>query len=363
MEHAVDGDRDGRRRPRPDRARRPTSTGPRGRWSSSRAWPGHPLLVSLLLSWQATGLVALDTIACVVVLSLEHAPFLDQSTLLRVAGAAATAGFAVVNAAVRRQREARLARITRVAEVAQEAILPAVPPELGGFAIASRYVSASHDALVGGDLFDAGRHQPVRPGPGRGRAREGPPGGQDGRARAVGVPAAGRPSRTAPLDVAVALDDSLQGDLGEEDFVTAVLRELGPLRTLEIVNCGHPAPLLVPADGAPRELTATMPALPLGLGTEPGARPVPARPRGPPAAVHRRPVGGARRARGVPRPGRSRRRAPRPRPQYAVDGLLAAAAGYAGGTLADDVAVLLVDVTDAGPRPPAGTGSRLLTRA
>ena len=264
---------------------------------------------------------------------------------------------------MRRQREARLARITRVAEVAQEAILPAVPPELGGFAIASRYVSASHDALVGGDLFDAvATTRGVRVLVGDVRGKGLPAVRTAAHALSAFRQLAGRPELRL-VDVAVALDDSLQGDLGEEDFVTAVLCELGPLRTLEIVNCGHPAPLLVPADGAPRELTATRPALPLGLGTEP----VPDRYRLDPGDRLLLFTDGLSEARdghgvfldlaghaGVLRD---------PDLQHAVDGLLAAAAQHAGGTLADDVAVLLVDVTDAGPRPPAGTGSRLLTRA
>ncbi len=322
-----------------------------------------PLLVSLLLSWRATGLVALYTVACVVVLSLEHGRLLDQATVLRVAGAAATAGFAVVNAAVRRQREARLARMTQVAEVAQEAILPAVPPELGGFAIASRYVSASHDALVGGDLFDAvATTRGVRVLVGDVRGKGLPAVRTAAHTLSAFRQLAGRPELRL-VDVAAALDESLQGDLGEEDFVTAVLCELGPLRTLEIVNCGHPAPLLVPAEGEVRELTATRAALPLGLGADP----VPDRYRlsaGDRLLLFTDGLSEARdghgafldlaRHAGVLRD---------PDLQHAVDGLLAAAAQHAGGSLTDDVAVLLVDVTDAGPRPPAGAPRRLLTRA
>ena len=312
-----------------------------------------PLLVSLLLSWRATGLVALYTIACVVVLSLEHGPLLDQSTLLRVAGAAATAGFAVVNAAVRRQREARLARITQVAEVAQEAILPAVPPELGGFAIASRYVSASHDALVGGDLFDAvATTRGVRV--------------LVGDVRGKGLPAVRTAAHTLSAFRQLAGRPSCAWSTSPPRS-TSPCRAISARRTSSRPSCassGHCAPSRsstavtpLPCWSRPRrlrELTATRAALPLGLGADP----VPDRYRlsaGDRLLLFTDGLSEARdghgafldlaRHAGVLRD---------PDLQHAVDGLLAAAAQHAGGSLTDDVAVLLVDVTDAGPRPPAG---------
>jgi serine phosphatase RsbU (regulator of sigma subunit) len=238
-----------------------------------------------------------------------------------------------------------------------------VPAELGGFAIASRYVSASHDALVGGDLYDAvATSRGVRVLVGDVRGKGLPAVRTAAHALSAFRQLAARPELRL-VDVAAALDESLQGDLGEEDFVTAVLCELGPLRTLEIVNCGHPGPLLVPAAGAPRELSATRPALPLGLGTHP----VPDRYRldaGDRLLLFTDGLSEARDGHGVFLDLAAHADLLRaPDLQHAVDGLLAAAAQHAGGTLADDVAVLLVDVADSGAGLPAGTARRLLTGA
>ncbi|UNO38961.1 PP2C family protein-serine/threonine phosphatase [Streptomyces sp. MST-110588] len=60
-------------------------------------------------------------------------------------------------------------------------------------------------------------------------------------------------------------DRRLAGDLGEEDFITAVTAEFAPGR-VRLVNCGHHPPLLLPAEGPP---TLVQPAeaatTPLGL--------------------------------------------------------------------------------------------------
>jgi serine phosphatase RsbU (regulator of sigma subunit) len=67
---------------------------------------------------------------------------------------AVISGFAVVIAQTRHRREQRLRRMTVIAEAAQHAILRATPSELDGVRLASRYVSASAQALIGGDLYD-----------------------------------------------------------------------------------------------------------------------------------------------------------------------------------------------------------------
>ena len=55
---------------------------------------------------------------------------------------------------MRRRREERLARMTAVEEAAQLALLPPLPPEMTGINIAARYRSATHEASVGGDLYE-----------------------------------------------------------------------------------------------------------------------------------------------------------------------------------------------------------------
>jgi serine phosphatase RsbU (regulator of sigma subunit) len=51
----------------------------------------------------------------------------------------------------------------------------------------------------------------------------------------------------------------------QEDFVTAVFAELDPRGWLQLVNCGHPPPLRLGADGDLAELSPAAFAPPLGL--------------------------------------------------------------------------------------------------
>ena len=68
--------------------------------------------------------------------------------------------------------------------------------------------------------------------------------------------------------VAAALDRSVTRAIGPEDFVTAVLVQVDTDGSAIVVNCGHPAPLLV-RGGRATELDPPEPAPPLGLGPRP----------------------------------------------------------------------------------------------
>jgi phosphoserine phosphatase RsbU/P len=54
----------------------------------------------------------------------------------------------------RTQQEQLLLRVSRIAEVAQRTILRSVPLRMGRVALAVRYLSATEDALVGGDFYE-----------------------------------------------------------------------------------------------------------------------------------------------------------------------------------------------------------------
>ena len=113
-----------------------------------------PLAASLVVSWPATALVASAAVLAVGLLSFVIGDLDTGPGLIRVLGSGALAGFAVIGAHVRTQREQRIRAMTQIATVAQTAIQHPVPAQVAGVALASRYVSASADALVGGDLFD-----------------------------------------------------------------------------------------------------------------------------------------------------------------------------------------------------------------
>lgn len=173
--------------------------------------------------------------------------------------------FAVANSAMRTAAQRRITQVRAVARVAQSAILREVPATVTAARLASRYVSASPEARVGGDLLD------VVAGPGH-------PRWLIGDTRGKGLPAVrlasvamtsfrdacAQPGVSLP-EVARVVDGSVARAAGEEDFVTAVFAELDPHGWLQLVVCGHPPPLRLTADGKLQALTPAAYATPLGL--------------------------------------------------------------------------------------------------
>jgi serine phosphatase RsbU (regulator of sigma subunit) len=262
------------------------------------------------------------------------------------------AAFAVANAALRTSAQRRLGQVRAVARVAQSALLREVPAAITTGRLASRYVSASAEARVGGDLLE------VVPDPGH-------PRWLIGDTRGKGLPAVRLASvamtsfrdacAQADLslpEVARVVDRSVTRAAGDEDFVTAVFAELDPGGWLQLVTCGHPPPLRLAADGDLRALTPRAYATPLGLhpdiqpstfSVSPGDR----------LLFY---TDGLLEARD--RAGRYFRledcldTVRHPDLQAAVDGLLDRLLAHAGRRLDDDVALLLLEATS----PPAWPG-------
>ena len=177
------------------------------------------------------------------------------------------AAAAVAIAAVRVHRERRFAEVSAMAEAAQRAILPVVPARLGGVAVATRYRSAAHGALVGGDLYDC-YHSESRVrfliGDVRGKGIT----GVEQAARVIRAFRQAAALRESLSEVAREMDDYLADFFGDEEFVTALLVEVSGPGQLTFLNAGHPPPQLVRATGE-SELIELAPALPLGLALGP----------------------------------------------------------------------------------------------
>jgi phosphoserine phosphatase RsbU/P len=176
----------------------------------------------------------------------------------------AVSAVAVAVAVVRIQRERRFARVSRIAEVAQRAVLPVIPSPVKGLTAATRYLSASEDSVVGGDLYDCSLTEgytrfivgDVR-GKGIGAVE------QAARViRAFRQAAASQQTLTALVED---MDTYLRAFFDEEEFVTAVIVDATTPDRLSLVNCGHQPALMVRADGA-AELLDVPPGVPLGLG-------------------------------------------------------------------------------------------------
>jgi sigma-B regulation protein RsbU (phosphoserine phosphatase) len=191
------------------------------------------------------------------------APNSAGSAMVNVGGIVLATIIAAAVAVVRQRQAERIAELSRLASVAQQAVLRPLGPKVGTLAVAGRYISASAAADIGGDLYEAldtpyGIRMIIGDVRGKGLDAVRLASIVLGSYRHVAYERADLRAIVADLDRAVARSVG-----GDEDFVTAVLvEERGG--TLTIVNCGHPAPLLL-RRGTVVPLDPVAPAPPLGF--------------------------------------------------------------------------------------------------
>ncbi|MFF2809797.1 PP2C family protein-serine/threonine phosphatase [Streptomyces sp. NPDC058000] len=170
----------------------------------------------------------------------------------------------------RDRHQRQLGQVRSVAVAAQQVLLWPLPHRIGRLRIESAYISAEAEAEIGGDLYGA---VPV---PGGTRMVIGDVRGKGlaaiGEAAVLVGAFRGSAYRHLPLTAMVAhLGNSVHWNLAhapEEDlesFVTALVLDVhDDDPAIEMVNCGHPPPLLL-GDGWIRSLEVAEPAVPLGL--------------------------------------------------------------------------------------------------
>src|SRR5512132_3064105 len=113
-----------------------------------------PLLAAAGLDGPRTAMVGLYALGLAVLLGIPDG---IVGTTVHLPGCLVVARAAALRACLayrRIQHERLLLRVTRIAEVAQRTILRPVPPRMGRVALAVRYLSATEDALVGGDFYE-----------------------------------------------------------------------------------------------------------------------------------------------------------------------------------------------------------------
>ncbi|AEB42119.1 MULTISPECIES: PP2C family protein-serine/threonine phosphatase [Micromonospora] len=220
-----------------------------------------PFLAAALASWRVV--LGAGTVA-----SLLGAGFalaertLSLSTAVAVAGIVLGTGIAAAVASVRERQAKQIAELSKLAAVAQQAVLRPLGPRVGALSVAGRYISSTARAEIGGDLYEAietpyGVRMIIGDVRGKGLEAVRLASIVLGSYRHVAYERADLRAVVADLDRAVARN------VGDEDFVTAALvEERGG--TLTIVNCGHPAPLLL-RGGAVIPLEPPAPAPPLGF--------------------------------------------------------------------------------------------------
>jgi hypothetical protein len=165
----------------------------------------------------------------------------------------------------RRETGARaFSAINSVAEAAQQALMRPPAPRVGRVRLAVRYVSAADAAQIGGDLYavlDTPHGVRVLIGDVRGKGL----GAVQTSAVVLGA------FREAAYDegglerVAERVDTSVRRDVTDGDFITALFVEFDEPGCVELLHYGHVAPLLVSPGGEVQTLNPADPWLPLGL--------------------------------------------------------------------------------------------------
>lgn len=195
----------------------------------------------------------------------------QMAALLAIAG---TTGAALLAGAVRRRIEHELSDVRSIAQTAQRVLLRPVPTLAGPMRIAVSYTSAAAAARIGGDLYEvapAAQSTRVIIGDVQGKGLE----AVETAALVVGAFREAAPDEAKLAEVGQRLERALNRRLEGEEFVTAVLVEVDDEHCVTLLNYGHPAPLLLGADGSVEFAEPPQTAPPLGLSALGPDRPVP----------------------------------------------------------------------------------------
>lgn len=220
-----------------------------------------PFLAAAFATWRVVLVAGVSATAIGVGFAVS-APHVTLATAVNVGGIVLATGIAAAIALIRERQDNRIAELSKLASVAQQAVLRQLGPQVGALAVAGRYISATADADIGGDLYEVldtpyGIRMIIGDVRGKGLEAVRLASIVLGSYRHVAYERSDLATVVADLDRAVARS------VGDEDFVTAVLAEERG-GTLTIVNCGHPPPLLL-RHGQVIPLEPPAPAPPLGF--------------------------------------------------------------------------------------------------
>ncbi|WP_051944930.1 PP2C family protein-serine/threonine phosphatase [Streptacidiphilus rugosus] len=226
---------------------------------SNSLW--FPLLVGGVTIGEAFGIAAEDRTMSASV----HTASVLAIVLISAIGAASVM--------LRNRQERALADARLVSEVAQRILLRSIPERIGPVRAAVHYAAAAAHARIGGDLYEVvqtryGVRAVIGDVRGKGLAAV------ETAAAILGAFREAAHQEPALDKVAAWLADSLGRALHEnggehegsdEEFVTLVLVGVRPDAVVEIVNCGHPAPLLLRRGTPVRFLDPPANVPPLGV--------------------------------------------------------------------------------------------------
>ncbi|MEV4477385.1 PP2C family protein-serine/threonine phosphatase [Nonomuraea salmonea] len=303
-----------------------------------------PSFGSVYGSVRRTALIGAVALAICIPLAYYNGSLLKWQNNLTIATIVSATGASMLVSHLRLKRERELASVRLVAETAQRVLLRPVPRKAADLQVALSYTSAAAEARIGGDLYEV----VITPHGVRLLVGDVQGKGLDAVETAAWVLGAFREAaydEPALDDVSERLESSLSRHLSGEKFVTAIIAEVRP-GEIVLLNHGHPAPLLLTAEGKACTVEPPAEALPLGLGPLGTDRP----------KAHRVPflegdrillftdgVVEARDDSGTFYPLNDRLHLLRSdEPQEALDSLRADLVAHTGGPLPDDAAMLLL---------------------
>ncbi|WP_406858816.1 PP2C family protein-serine/threonine phosphatase [Streptomyces sp. HUAS MG47] len=234
----------------------------------SRLLPAAPALAAAM--WPVLPTVLLGTVCLMLMIGLGFV-FPDLGTWWTAAGIIAVTVAAAYGSHLRLQRERTLFQVRLVADAAQQVVLSPMPRRFRDVEIESLYLAAAAEARIGGDFYEV---------------VDTPHGVRllIGDVRGKGLPAVGAAAaivnafreaaygETDLVNVARRLDASstrynaaFPPDGPMERFATALVAEIPHEGgRIDILNCGHPPPLLL-HDGRLRALEPSTPSPLLSL--------------------------------------------------------------------------------------------------
>jgi serine phosphatase RsbU (regulator of sigma subunit) len=209
-----------------------------------------PALAAVFLGPAMTLLTGGSAIGLGVLASFVEGRLGSVSSLIAYAAIAGVTAVGMAASVARQRRERELSDVRAVADVMQRIFLRPVPAQAGRLRLGVRYVAAEAAAGIGGDLYD------VATTAGTLRLIVG-----DVQGKGLGavhtasvVLAAFRESAYdagSLAEIADQLELSLARQVPGGEFVTAVMAEIAEGgEEAVILNCGHPAPLLLHGTGA-----------------------------------------------------------------------------------------------------------------
>lgn len=236
-----------------------------------------PALTASFGGLRLTALIGGLAVAALTVVSVADGTITTSYRQSEIIALILVSALTVLFCLLRERHQAELRQVRSVAEAAQQVVLQPLPERIGPLRIAYDYQAAEDQARIGGDLYAAvrtpgGTRLLIGDVRGKGLPAIGDAALVLGAFRSVAYRAPPLPAMYAHLEATVSWKaaqgtcDGLEEDASVESFITAILVDFPDDRPeVRILNCGHPPPLRLAADGL-AALDPTQAAPPIGLG-------------------------------------------------------------------------------------------------